>query len=87
LQGVQAHIRGTPNGYITSRRLERAKDLMLEGNEPLSVIAVLCGFTDQAHLSRLFKQNIGQPPGAWRRTARKNSEIAVNVDIREGLAA
>jgi len=33
----------------------------------LSVIALLCGFTDQAHLSKLFRQHTGETPGAWRR--------------------
>jgi AraC family transcriptional regulator len=52
---------------VTARRLQRAKSLMLESNEPLSVIALLCGFTDQAHLSKLFRQHVGETPGAWRR--------------------
>lgn len=57
----------TPHAYVTARRLHRAKSLMLESNEPLSVIALLCGFTDQAHLSKLFRQHVGETPGAWRR--------------------
>jgi AraC family transcriptional regulator len=57
----------TPHAYVTGRRLNRAKSLMLESNEPLSVIALLCGFTDQAHLSKLFRQHTGETPGAWRR--------------------
>ena len=57
----------TPHAYVTARRLHRAKSLMLESDEPLSVIAVLCGFTDQAHFSKLFRQHTGETPGAWRR--------------------
>lgn len=57
----------TPHAYITARRLERAKSLMLESEEQLSVIALSCGFTDQAHLSKLFRQHTGETPGAWRR--------------------
>ncbi|HEY1927753.1 MAG TPA: AraC family transcriptional regulator [Caulobacteraceae bacterium] len=57
----------TPHGYVTARRLERAKSLMLETDERLCVIAGLCGFTDQAHLSRLFRQHSGETPAAWRR--------------------
>jgi AraC family transcriptional regulator len=57
----------TPHAYVTARRLERAKRLMLESEEQLSVIALLCGFTDQAHLSKLFRQHTGETPGAWRR--------------------
>lgn len=57
----------TPHAYVTDCRLQRAKHLMLESVEPLSVIALLCGFTDQAHLSKLFRQHTGETPGAWRR--------------------
>ena len=57
----------TPHAYVTDRRLHRAKSLMLESDEPLSVIALICGFTDQAHLSKLFRQHTGETPGAWRR--------------------
>ena len=57
----------TPHAYVTARRLHHAKSLMLESDESLSVIALLCGFTDQAHLSKLFRQHTGETPGAWRR--------------------
>jgi AraC family transcriptional regulator len=57
----------TPHAYVTARRLNRARSLMLESEEPLSVVALLCGFTDQAHLSKLFRQHTGETPGAWRR--------------------
>ena len=57
----------TPHAYVTGCRLQRAKSLMLESEEPLSGIALLCGFTDQAHLSKLFRQHTGETPGAWRR--------------------
>jgi AraC family transcriptional regulator len=57
----------TPHAYVTARRLHRARSLMLESGEPLSVVAILCGFTDQAHLSKLFRQHTGETPGAWRR--------------------
>jgi AraC family transcriptional regulator len=57
----------TPHVYVTARRLHRAKSLMLQSDEPLSVIALLCGFTDQAHLSKLFRRHTGETPAAWRR--------------------
>jgi AraC family transcriptional regulator len=57
----------TPHAFLTARRLSRAQALMLEGDEPLSIIALLCGFTDQAHLSKLFRQHTGETPAAWRR--------------------
>lgn len=37
-------------------------------NESLVAIAMECGFSDQAHLTKLFRRVVGVSPGAWRRT-------------------
>ena len=57
----------TPHSYITARRLAWAQKLMLESEQSLSAIALDCGFTDQAHLSNLFRQHFSETPTAWRR--------------------
>lgn len=57
-----------PRVYIIHRRIERAQQLMLSTEMALSEIALECGFADQAHLSRLFRKLVGEPPAAWRRT-------------------
>jgi AraC-like DNA-binding protein len=57
----------TPHAHITRLRLELAGRAMLAGNAPLTDIALTCGFTDQAHLCRLFRRWIGRTPAAWRR--------------------
>ncbi len=57
----------TPHAYVTTRRLHHAKALMLDGEERLSVIALICGFADQAHFSNVFRQYTHETPGAWRR--------------------
>ena len=77
----------TPHAYITARRLERAKSLMLESEEQLSVIALACGFTDQAHLSKLFRQHTGETPGAWRRRHSFDDHDAQAWAVREPEAA
>ena len=57
----------TPHAYVVERRVEHAKLLLLGGKLPLSEIAVAAGFTDQAHLSRRFRETVGAPPASWRR--------------------
>ena len=57
----------TTSHYIRRRRIERAQKLMLLSDEPLSRIALACGFADQAHYSRVFRDVVGQSPNAWRR--------------------
>ncbi|ABS62140.1 helix-turn-helix- domain containing protein AraC type [Parvibaculum lavamentivorans DS-1] len=58
----------TPQTYILRRRIERAQEMMLASSLPLAVIAVDCGFCDQAHFCRLFRRHAGTSPGTWRRT-------------------
>jgi len=57
----------SPHGYVTRRRIERAQGLMLTTNASLGQIAADCGFTDQPHLSNLFRRFVGESPGVWRR--------------------
>jgi AraC family transcriptional regulator len=64
----------SPHSFIVRRRVELAAQYMLATNASLSDIALGCGFTDQAHLSRHFRQAAGQPPAAWRRVHRSHHD-------------
>ncbi|MDL2410094.1 AraC family transcriptional regulator [Rhizobium calliandrae] len=63
----------TPHAYLMRRRLERAETLMITSDIILVEIALRCGFSDQAHLSRLFGREYGQSPAAWRRERTESS--------------
>ena len=58
----------TPLQWQLSRRIELAKKLLLESDLAVAAIAAQLGFTDQAHLTRTFRQFVGDTPAAWRRT-------------------
>lgn len=58
-----------PIAYVASRRVERAKFMMMSTREPLIEIALACGFVDQSHLTRSFHRWVGMSPGSWRRSA------------------
>lgn len=60
-----------PHAFVIKRRLHRAQTLMLQTSDPLCEIACACGLADQAHLSRLFRQVIGETPLRWRRRWRQ----------------
>ncbi|CAL9530561.1 hypothetical protein SUDANB145_04013 [Streptomyces sp. enrichment culture] len=54
-----------PHQYLMSRRVERARRLLLAGDAPADV-ATATGFYDQAHLTRHFKKLVGVTPGRYR---------------------
>ena len=56
-----------PHAYVMGRRLERACHLMITSSASQSEIALSVGFSDQAHMCRLFRQAFGQSPYRWRR--------------------
>jgi AraC-like DNA-binding protein len=56
-----------PHAYVVKRRLEKACHLMMTTPASLSEIALNAGFSDQAHLCRLFRHAFGQSPASWRR--------------------
>lgn len=59
-----------PRSFVLERRVTRAKMLMRTTEMPLSEIALACGLSDQAHLSRIFRRSTGMTPNAWRRDRR-----------------
>lgn len=60
----------SPHDYISRRRIDHAKQLMLNTDTPLCEIALDCGFADQSHLCRVFRRFTGQTPATWRRNRR-----------------
>ncbi|MEN4918430.1 AraC family transcriptional regulator [Achromobacter spanius] len=60
----------TPHRWLLECRVERAKLLLLNSEAPVSDVARDCGFSDQAHLTRVFASVMGAPPAAWRRQNR-----------------
>jgi AraC family transcriptional regulator len=68
-----------PTALIISRRLERAKVLMVETKEPLNQIALQCGFSDQAHFANRFRRCTGTTPLAWRRENLRPDEVSLGL--------
>ena len=69
-----------PHRFVTRLRLERAQALLRDGRDTLAQVAEQCGFKSASHLSRVFAQHLGQPPGAWR--ARQAADAATSGSRR-----
>ena len=55
-----------PQRYVMQRRIDRAKTLMRRTKQPLAMIAQEAGFSDQSHLTSIFRRETGVTPGRYR---------------------
>lgn len=60
----------TPHQWLLSRRVDKARALLLQGSLDLASIAAVCGFVDQSHFTRVFASIENDTPGRWRRRNR-----------------
>lgn len=58
-----------PHAYVVGRRLDAARERILEG-QALADVAAEVGFYDQAHLTRRFRRFLGTTPGRFAEGAR-----------------
>ena len=63
----------TPARYISRRRIERACQEMSATRQSLTEIALICGFCDQAHFTKVFRRWTGESPLSWRRGHRSQT--------------
>lgn len=56
--------------YVRSLRVDAVERYLATTDESLSAIAFRCGFSDQSHMTRVFKKTKGVPPGRYRAAIR-----------------
>jgi len=61
----------TPMDYVAERRLDRAERLLAERSLSIAEIALRCGYSDQASLTRAMRARRGTTPGAFRQSGTK----------------
>jgi AraC-like DNA-binding protein len=69
-----AEVMGMPAiQYLSKWRLQLAAGLLDRQGMSIAGIADAVGFGSEAAFNRAFKREVGTPPGAWRRRARRES--------------
>ncbi len=59
----------SPHQWLLQRRIDLAIDLMRNRSHALADVALMSGFADQSHFTRIFSNKMGVSPGAWRHAA------------------
>jgi transcriptional regulator GlxA family with amidase domain len=65
----------TPYGYLMTRRIERAKALLRQGDLSVTDVCFAVGCTSLGSFSSRFTELVGESPSAYR--ARSHDDIAV----------
>jgi AraC family transcriptional regulator len=56
----------TPQQYITTRRIEKAKELLSKSDLPIVEVGFQSGFKNQSHFTTLFRKFTSLTPKIWR---------------------
>jgi AraC family transcriptional regulator len=60
-----------PHQWLIEQRVALSKEKLRDDRLSLTDVAAECGFSDQSHLTRAFRQTVGISPGAWRRALKR----------------
>ena len=56
-----------PHQYVTQQRIDRAKRLLKQRDLSIAQVGIECGFPNQSHFSRVFRQVVGFTPSRYRK--------------------
>jgi len=77
----QQRIQLAPHAYVVKKRVERARQLLLDTDIPIAEIALEVGFSSQACLNVAYKLHFGETPGSLRQ---KDSRKPKDVEYPSG---
>lgn len=69
-------MRITLRHYADHRRIELAKQQLLDPARPMKQVAYALGFADPYHFSKVFRRVTGMSPTGFRRAARESGDMA-----------
>lgn len=61
-----AQLSTTPAKLLEKLRVERARDLLVRGTQPMKTLVAACGFGSPARMARAFQRELGLTPRAYR---------------------
>ncbi len=68
IRKFQTEFNCPPHVYVMRQRIKHAKRLLARQDIPLKVVAANSGFSDQSHMTRLFRKFLNMTPTEFRRS-------------------
>ena len=63
----------SPHRFVRDCRLDKAKEMLVDGTSTLAEIALVCNFSSQSSFTRAFTQAVGISPNKYRQSRRSPS--------------
>ena len=70
-QRIRRIFHVTAGQLIQKVRMQAAVERLVETDEPIAIIAVQCGYSDQSAFTRKFRETVGLSPSEYRRSFRQ----------------
>ena len=60
------HLNCSPKKYFVDMRLQKARNLLVQSDKPITEIAMACGFVSPSHFTRVYRTHFGHTPAVQR---------------------
>jgi AraC family transcriptional regulator len=74
-----------PHEFVVRRRIDRAKQLLLQSPTPVAILARSSGFSTHAQFTNVFRHCVGSPPAGWRR--HHDAKVSPDTNVQSTSAA
>ena len=68
IRKFRAEFQCAPHAYVLDQRVKHAQRQLARPDVPLKVVAANCGFSDQSHMTRVFRRVLNVTPAEFRRS-------------------
>ncbi|WP_346055773.1 AraC family transcriptional regulator [Amycolatopsis dongchuanensis] len=79
-----AAVGQSPARYLTTLRMQRAKDALIRTDAPLSRIAADAGYRNEYAFATAFRRRYGLPPGRWRAAVARSADGRSDLSLIPG---
>lgn len=76
----------TPHQYLMQQRIQRAKQLLSDGELSVTDVCLAVGFQSPGSFSTLFSREVGYPPAVYRTRLQRLRSVPFCFQIVNGLA-